>query len=146
MITAPPLIGIHRLAIKAPTGDFGSCIMAGLIILFDADSNLGVSLGETVISRVYTVFSYPLSSSLWTRRMFSGATKVMSVAVDSNNCRPVTRDEFRTQDPLSMFLLPTEIPYIVLRSVSVTHVFTDVAYIQFQMSKFLPRFALARVI
>jgi hypothetical protein len=60
---------------------------------------------------------------------------VMSVAVDSNNCRPVTRDEFRTQDPLSMFLLPTEIPYIVLRSVSVTHVFTDVAYIQFQMSK-----------
>jgi hypothetical protein len=27
----------------------------------------------------------------------------MSVAVDSNNYRPVTRDEFRTQDPLSMF-------------------------------------------
>jgi hypothetical protein len=64
--------------------------------------------------------------------MFSGAAKIMNVVGGGNNCRPVTREEFRTSDPSSMFLLPSENPYVILRSPLVTHVFTDVAYIQFE--------------
>jgi hypothetical protein len=101
-------------------------------VIFDAVSNLGVSLGGLLSTE------HPVRrSSPEYLRYFLASCRllVMSVAVDSNNYRPVTRDEFWTQDPLSMFLLPMEIPYIVLRSASATHVFTDVAYIQFQMSK-----------
>jgi hypothetical protein len=101
-------------------------------VIFDAVSNFGVSLG----SLLSTEHPVRRSSPEYLRYFLASCRLlVMSVTVDSNNYRPVTRDEFRTQDPLSMFLLPMEIPYIVLRSVSATHVFTDVAYIQFQMSK-----------
>jgi hypothetical protein len=115
------------------------------LITFDADSNpkspsvprrpsINGTPFEAVISSIYVIL-LPLVVLFVDEKNIFRSNKGDDVAVDSNNCRPVTRDEFRTQDPLSMFLLPTEIPYIVLRSVSVTHVFTDVAYIQFQMSK-----------
>jgi hypothetical protein len=74
--------------------------------------------------------------------MFSGAAKVMNTVASGNNCRPVPRDEFRSQDPFAMFLLPTEVPFIVLRSALVTHVFTDVAYIQFQAGTLTDRLLL----
>ena len=68
--------------------------------------------------------------------MFGGAARIMVSADTADNCRMVPRQEF-LQDPLAAFLLPMETPYIILRSKVITHVFTDVAYITFDGSKFL---------
>ena len=58
--------------------------------------------------------------------------KVTAISGDTvDNCRVISRQEF-AQDPLAAFLLPIETPYIVLRSMVITHVFTDVAYISFR--------------
>jgi hypothetical protein len=62
--------------------------------------------------------------------MFSGVSKVgADLAGTADNCKIIDPQEFNA-DPQFAFVLPHETPYVVLKSLKTTNIFTDKAYIR----------------